>query len=69
MPFHDLGLQGDDADAFVHRERLAMAIRLGYDCVATSHQATERLTDKDRQGSYLACFSGACLACMHTALS
>jgi hypothetical protein len=50
MPFYDLGLQGDDADAFVHRERLAMAVRLGYDCVATSHQASERLTDKDRQG-------------------
>lgn len=46
--FYDLGLQGDDAEPFVHRERLAMASRLGYDCVATNHTATERLTDKDR---------------------
>jgi hypothetical protein len=46
--FYDLGLLGDDAEAFVHRERVATAIRLGYDAVATAHQATERLTDKDR---------------------
>lgn len=55
--FYDLGLPGDDAEAFVHRERVATALRLGYDAVATAHQATDRLTDKDR------CFH--CLTMQH----
>ena len=46
--FYDLCLQGDEPDAFLQRDRAAMAVRLGYDCVATSHTAADRLVDKDR---------------------
>lgn len=46
--FYDLCLHADDLDAFLQRDRAAMAVRLGYDCVATSHTAANRLVDKDR---------------------
>jgi hypothetical protein len=46
--YYDLNLAGDKQDALVHRERAAMAVRLGYDCLATSHQAADRLTERDR---------------------
>ena len=46
--FYDLCLQGGDVDAFLQRDRVAMAVRLGYDCVATSHTVIDRLIDKDR---------------------
>ncbi|KAK9918607.1 hypothetical protein WJX75_005327 [Coccomyxa subellipsoidea] len=46
--FYDLCLQGDDVDAFLQRDRVAMAVRLGFDCVATSHAVNDRLVDRDR---------------------
>ena len=46
--FYDLNLAGDTGDAFLQRERVAMAVRLGFDCLATNHQATDRLTEQDR---------------------
>ncbi|KAK9840602.1 hypothetical protein WJX81_003932 [Elliptochloris bilobata] len=46
--FYDLNLSGDESDAFLQRERLAMAVRLGYDCLATNHQAADRLAESDR---------------------
>lgn len=46
--YYDLGLQGDESEAFLQRDRLATAVRLGYDCVAIAHQAADRLSDKDR---------------------
>ena len=48
--FYDLCLQGDDIDSFLQRDRVAMAVRLGIDCVATAHIVNERLIDKDRCG-------------------
>ena len=45
-----------------------MAIRLGYDSVATSHQASERLIDKDRQGLFLFPVSSTCLVYTHEGL-
>jgi hypothetical protein len=47
--YYDLNLAGDKQDALVQRERAAMAVRLGYDCLATSHQAADRLTERDRR--------------------
>lgn len=46
--FYDLCLQGDEVDAFLLRDRVAMAVRLGFDCVATSHAVNDRLVDRDR---------------------
>ena len=53
--FCDLNLAGDTGDAFLQRKRVAMAVRLGFDCLATNHQATDRLTEQDR------CCDGACI--------
>lgn len=46
--YYDLNLSGDKDDVFLQRERAAMAVRLGYDCMAVAHQTTDRLTDRDR---------------------
>ena len=46
--FYDLNLSGDTGNAFLQRERIAMAVRLGYDCLATNHQASDRLSESDR---------------------
>lgn len=46
--FYDLNLAGDTGHAFLQRERVAMAVRLGFDCVATNHQASDRLSESDR---------------------
>ncbi|KAK9807879.1 hypothetical protein WJX72_011994 [[Myrmecia] bisecta] len=40
--------QGASSDVYLQRERMAMAVRLGYDCVAVAHQAKDRLTEQDR---------------------
>ena len=46
--YYDLNLSGDKDDVFLRRERAAMAVRLGYDCMAVAHQTTDRLADRDR---------------------
>ena len=55
LMFYDLNLAGDTGDAFLQRERVTMAVRLGFDCLATNHQASDRLTEQDR------CWDGACI--------
>lgn len=59
--FYDLGLQGDEAEAFLQRDRVAMAVRLGHDCVATAHQAADRLSEKDKYATELPIFRPATL--------
>jgi hypothetical protein len=46
--FYDLNLPGAHVERVTSRERLAMSVRLGYDCVAVSHLANGLLTDKDK---------------------
>jgi len=46
--FYDLGASEVILEAQTQKERLSMAIKLGYDCVALVHQAGPSLTDRDK---------------------
>lgn len=47
-PYHDLSLAPSQLDPLSARERVAQAIRLGWDVVALAHQAAARLGDADK---------------------
>lgn len=47
-PFWELCANEVQLEPQTQRERVAHAIRLGYDGVAIAHQAGPRLADKDR---------------------
>ncbi len=49
--FCDLNLPRIDGDPHLARERVAMAVQLGWSGVATTHAAADRLTEKDRQAT------------------
>ena len=46
--FFDLNLVESNEDAHAARDRLSMAVRLGYDGAARAHVAADRLRDEDR---------------------
>ena len=46
--FYDLHFNADDLEPFAAREKSATASSLGYNVMATTHTAVERLTAKDR---------------------
>lgn len=47
--FHDLNLpEIDESDVHLTHQRGAMAVKLGWGAVATSHAASETLTSQDR---------------------
>ena len=47
--FYDLALGEDKDDAFSARDRMAMAVRLGYDCVAVVHRSPAETFDPNFQ--------------------
>ncbi len=48
MLFCDLNLTHNDGDPHLARERVALAVQLGWGTVATAHAAADTLSDRDR---------------------
>lgn len=48
MAFYDLNLANHADGQAASREQTAMAMRLGWDTIAVTHHAEDRLLDKDR---------------------
>ena len=53
--FYDLNLPHVDGDPHLARERVAMAVQLGWSAVATTHAAVDTLANSDRRGSKTLC--------------
>jgi len=48
LPYYDLGATTSLLEAQTLRERVAHALKLGWDAVGLAHQAAAKLTDQDK---------------------
>ena len=48
LPYYDLAIAESQLEAQTQRERVAYAIKLGWDAVGLVHQAAAKLTEQDR---------------------